>query len=95
MENRKTDDIDMTTDVIIPAIIVIGLFLINGIILYFIFRKRQTVVYEEYHEVMGQEGPTTSQPLQSSAATVEAGRLKSGRTMSENEDGNDIEMERL
>ena len=90
MESRSTANIDMTTDVIIPAIIVIGLFLINGIILYIIFRKRQTVVYEEYHE-----GPSTSQPLQSSAAKAEAGRLKSGGTMSENEDGNGIEMEKL
>lgn len=86
MEN-KAGAIDITTDIIIPAIIVVILFLINGIVLYIIFKKRKTIVYEEYNEAMAPEEPTTSQPLQKCSATsgIEAGNIE--------EEG--IEMERL
>lgn len=84
MENKE---LDIITDIVVPAIIIIGLFIINGIILFFIFKKRKTIVYEQYNDT-NQDEPTTSQPLCKTAAAV-----SKVATTEDNEAG--IELERL
>lgn len=54
MENKP---IDIVTDVVIPALVIAVIFIINGIILFFIFKKRKTIVYEDVGDY---DAPTTS-----------------------------------
>lgn len=67
---KEVQPIDMVTDVYIPAVIIAALFVINGIVLFFIFKKRKDIDYNDISDEV--QAPSASHQ-QHNVASVEAG----------------------
>lgn len=68
---KEVQPIDMVTDVYIPAVIIAALFVINGIVLFFIFKKRKDIDYNDISDEV--QAPSVSHQQQHNVASVEAG----------------------
>lgn len=77
-DNKMTKElqpIDMVTDVYVPAVIIAVLFIVNGIILFYIFQKRKLVVYEDINDEPATTSTNAGQRAIDDGNTIELGSL--------------------
>uniref|UniRef100_A0A1B0BAL1 Uncharacterized protein n=1 Tax=Glossina palpalis gambiensis TaxID=67801 RepID=A0A1B0BAL1_9MUSC len=67
----ESKDLDMVMDIIIPCILLVGLFIINGVILVLICRKRKNLIYENFEEI----APKGDREQEGGSESMEMGRL--------------------
>lgn len=51
IQNRKmsSQKADLIGDIVVPTIVVLGMFIINAIVFFVIMRKRKLIVYEDFN----------------------------------------------
>lgn len=73
VENKP---IDTMIDIIVPTILIATLFVLNGVILFYIFKQRKSIVYEEYPAEVASSSNCSNQSEEQCTASIEMGKVQ-------------------